>query len=346
MSDFPENRWEIIKQIWRDENNRWLYALTGFILGCLFFPFILVENDILASLFPEALGIFFTVLVIDTIYHHRAEAQEIKRLVRQLKSEHNFIALNALEELGDRVSKGHVSGQAFIGSDLRNAPILNADFRKSLFLYTQFMGVKISGSVFVETTFEMSPLQNSKISNSIFDGSQLNGLRIQNSSFDNVSLKSCSLRNSDFTNTSLHHVDLQNSDIQSASFLLVKFFYCNLSGLDFSYQNLQDIQFIGCDLSNTIFVNAQTFAADFSRANLTGADLRRMDLDISNLTGVDLTDADLTHAFLTTASMDKTTILPDGSSWTPETDIARFTDPSHEKYWRSSDPRSPAYSND
>jgi DNA-binding NtrC family response regulator len=35
--------------------------------------------------------------------------------------------------------------------------------------------------------------------------------------------------------------------------------------------------------------------------------------------------------------------LPDGTNWTPDTGMARFTDPEHPEFWRSDDPGSPAY---
>jgi hypothetical protein len=53
----------------------------------------------------------------------------------------------------------------------------------------------------------------------------------------------------------------------------------------------------------------------------------------SNLLGVNLEGT----------RFDETTILPDGTHWIPETDMRRFTDPNHPNFWRSDDPRSPAY---
>ena len=37
------------------------------------------------------------------------------------------------------------------------------------------------------------------------------------------------------------------------------------------------------------------------------------------------------------------TKLPDGKKWTPDTDMARFTDPEHPDFWRSDFTGSPAY---
>jgi uncharacterized protein YjbI with pentapeptide repeats len=55
-------------------------------------------------------------------------------------------------------------------------------------------------------------------------------------------------------------------------------------------------------------------------------DLTDTDLSLSNLEGAFLTDAYLENADLGEA------ILPDGSKWTPETDMGRFTDGSHPNF--------------
>jgi hypothetical protein len=64
---------------------------------------------------------------------------------------------------------------------------------------------------------------------------------------------------------------------------------------------------------------------------------------------VNLADASLYKAnlqrvkILGTIQLSETTTLPDGSKWTPETDMTQFTDPNHPDFWRSDDPKSPAY---
>ncbi|HLA42281.1 MAG TPA: pentapeptide repeat-containing protein, partial [Aggregatilineales bacterium] len=65
-------------------------------------------------------------------------------------------------------------------------------------------------------------------------------------------------------------------------------------------------------------------AAFFTDANLADADLR----------GVNFTQAHLAHARLEGAQFDETTILPDESHWTPQTNLRRFTDPDHPDFYR------------
>jgi predicted type IV restriction endonuclease len=94
----------------------------------------------------------------------------------------------------------------------------------------------------------------------------------------------------------------------------------------------------GADLSNARLFGVNLERANLDGANLSGADLRNANLKQSNieganLRGTNLTSADLSEAQITLASFDEKTILPDGTPWTPETDIARFTDPNHPDFY-------------
>jgi uncharacterized protein YjbI with pentapeptide repeats len=72
--------------------------------------------------------------------------------------------------------------------------------------------------------------------------------------------------------------------------------------------------------------------------NLQGATLQRARLLRTNLQQANLFDANLQRAILIAvnlqeAYMDEDTTLPDGTKWTPDTDMARFTDPGHPDFW-------------
>lgn len=65
-------------------------------------------------------------------------------------------------------------------------------------------------------------------------------------------------------------------------------------------------------------------AANLENADLRGADLRGAYLEWTNLRGANLTGSWL----------DPTTSLPDTSHWNPASDLERFTDPLHPRFWR------------
>jgi hypothetical protein len=191
-----------IKEIWRQ--HQWLYVAAGFMLGLLSEPLLqYVRTDaggFLQNLVPEAIGIVFTVLIIDGLYQRREQQGLKKQLIRQLRNRDNGLALQALTEI--RAHRWYKDG-TLRGAYLRNTNLQNADLW----------------------------------------GTDLVGAR-------------------------LHHSNLQG----------------------------------------TFFMNA------------------------------DLTDVDFQFS-----EFDETTTLPDGSKWSPDTDMRRFTDPNHPNFWRSDDPRSPAY---
>jgi hypothetical protein len=56
----------------------------------------------------------------------------------------------------------------------------------------------------------------------------------------------------------------------------------------------------------------------------------------ANLHGVELADA----------IFDENTVLPDGTLWTPNTDMGRFLYSLHPDFWRSDEYTSPAYRGD
>lgn len=93
----------------------------------------------------------------------------------------------------------------------------------------------------------------------------------------------------------------------------------NLGGADFYNADLS-----GADLGRVNFQNAR-----LSEANLTGATLRRSDLRGARLRGAILVGADLRDVVF-----DETTVLPDYSTWTPDSDLFRFTDPDHPNFWQ------------
>ncbi len=86
--------------------------------------------------------------------------------------------------------------------------------------------------------------------------------------------------------------------------------------------NLTGIYFGGAilkrgNLRGAILKNANLRDADFSHADLRDADLSGAHMACVNLCGANLTGANLTDANLWGAIFDITTIMPDGSYWTP-----------------------------
>lgn len=120
----------------------------------------------------------------------------------------------------------------------------------------------------------------------------------------------------------LYEVHLEGADLQEA----------DLQEIDFFEAQLQNANFRDSNLDNAILRRANLQGANLTQATLRGADLQE-----ANLQGVDLTNADLQEANLHRAHLDARTTLPDGTTWEPETDLSRFTDPENPLFWKAAE---------
>lgn len=134
--------------------------------------------------------------------------------------------------------------------------------------------------------------------------------------------------------------------------------YCIFSDALFETAALVECNLRRCQMENINMVNGKLMRTNLTQANLQRgvltyvdmhqailalADLRQADLSGANLAGANLRRANLENARLDNAQFDNSTILPDGENWTFETEMSRFTDPSHEDFYRSFDRTSPAF---
>ena len=73
---------------------------------------------------------------------------------------------------------------------------------------------------------------------------------------------------------------------------------------------------------------------DFRNAQLGKVYMQEASLGESDFRGAYLERANLTNAkFINDAIFDETTVLPDGTNWSPDSDLTRFTDPEHPDHW-------------
>lgn len=128
----------------------------------------------------------------------------------------------------------------------------------------------------------------------------------------------------------------------------------NLQGADLSMADLQGAHLLNANLQRANLVMANLRGAYLVRSNLQGADLGMANLQsasmgVSKLQGVNFIEANLKWVDLSHSrrpggeQFDDNTMLPDGTKWVPNADMARFTFPDHPNFWRSDDQFSPAY---
>lgn len=126
--------------------------------------------------------------------------------------------------------------------------------------------------------------------------------------------------------------NLENAYLQMA--------YLKRANLPFA--NLQEANLVEANLEGARLVLTNLTRARLAYANLTMANLHAAKLERADLRYANLRAANLEIAILDNACFNDSTVLPDGTHWTPRIDMERFINPQHPAFWRSDDPRSPA----
>jgi hypothetical protein len=111
--------------------------------------------------------------------------------------------------------------------------------------------------------------------------------------------------------------------------------WANLQEANLRFANLQGVNLGMANLHRAYLRFANLHRAYLGGADLQGAYLRETNLQgaklvEANLHGADLQKANLQGADLFMAKFNEDTILPDGTNWTPDTDMTRFTQPDNQ----------------
>lgn len=100
----------------------------------------------------------------------------------------------------------------------------------------------------------------------------------------------------------------------------------DLEGANLYGTNLRDANFEGASLRGSTLDMASLF-----RANLVGADLRWTNTERTTFAYANLVGANLISSVLDGADFNYAT-LPDGTQWSPDTDMRKFTNPNHPEF--------------
>lgn len=153
-----------------------------------------------------------------------------------------------------------------------------------------------------------------------------------------------SVKGADLRAANLKETDLRDANLEQADLRSVNLEQANLRGANLEQANLDSANLSGVNLENANLEQAYMWNANLEGTSLVGANLERAYMWDVNLEGAYLWDANLERAYLGDVNLEGADLmdatLPDGTKWTPETDMARFTDPSYpdyKNYWHDSD---------
>lgn len=274
----------------------------------------------------EIIGAFVTFILFEKIIGARdrrateqqAFQREIRDLIRRSRSSANDIAKDAVDELRERNllegQRGVLSRQRLREANLMEARLVEANLREANLCKADLRSAELGradlqGADLEYAQLKQANLQQANLSGAKLELAQMDDARLGNADLRRVRMLGAQLRGAELWSVQATQADFREADLDST---------------DLSGANLQ-----GSNLSQ----------ADLRNATLNSADLRGC-----NLLGVHLSGAKGIDA----ARFDEKTILPDAriadvtetgttrydQYWSPEVDMARYTDPRHVDYWQ------------
>jgi uncharacterized protein YjbI with pentapeptide repeats len=275
-------------------NFGWIvFVLIGLSLGFVLFG---PEDGFTTNVYTEAISIVITVVIVNRLVIQREQNEARQRLARQAGSRVREIAVMAVDELRQR---GWLEGPY------------------GLLRYQNISGVNLAGAELSRadlygTTLVGANLEKAHLFDANLTYSDLSGANLTEANLEQACLRKATLRQAKMIKAQLKDTYLINADLSSAQLPEAILSRANLRGAELRDANLYSSNMVEANLAET----------NLTSANLLGANLRR-----ANLTGASLQGSNFFKALLEGA------ILPDGSKWTPETNMARFTDLNHPDFW-------------
>lgn len=221
-----QTRRQEIQQLWKDYKG--LYVIVGVLIGLLIFPFLemLITDlsELLMGLVPEAIGIIFTVMILDRAYQQREAQRRIEdlqqRLIHGAGSKIKDIAVKAIEDL-----RAHdwLKGE---NSLLKGADLQFANLSRANLLYGNLSRANLAGATLT--------------------GANLLG----------ANLRRADLAGANLTEAHLGGANLLGADLRRANLLEAFLFSANLSGANLAGANLDGViweeEFEGKTLTATL----------------------------------------------------------------------------------------------
>lgn len=228
----PENRWETIGQLWKD--NRWLYGLAGFLLGLVFFPALIrLDNnaaELLGDFVPEAVGITFTVGVLNRLADRRVRLEMKRDLIFRMGSSRSDVAVHAVEDLtrhgwlidgslkGANLMRAELQEARMIEANLRGANLMSANLQRAILVKANLQGVRLMEANLQEAHLEYANLQGADLMGAILQEARMTAINLQETILLFANLQGGYLVEANLQGADLRFANLQGANVADATF--------------------------------------------------------------------------------------------------------------------------------
>jgi uncharacterized protein YjbI with pentapeptide repeats/O-antigen/teichoic acid export membrane protein len=227
-----------------------------------------------------------------------------------------------------QLGEAALAGAVLLKAQLQGAQLAGADLRRAALGEANFQGADLKRAQLQQARLSLADLQGADLEGANLEGADLLGARLQEANLVRANLQGAYLGEANLRRALAQNSDLRHATLAGAKLRLVELGGAQLQGARLGLADLQWADLSRADLTR----------AHLLRVKLQAASLRATRLQDANLTGADLAQADLSGAdlrgaLLAECTFDSATTLPDGTGWTPDADLRRFTDPGHPDYW-------------
>jgi uncharacterized protein YjbI with pentapeptide repeats len=269
--------------------------------------------DFYANAGTELISIAITVLIIDRANRKQSEQERLQELALQMGSTDNAFAIEAVRilTLKNWLTDGSLNKANLVRANLINSNLQNASLNESKLIVANLDNAKLDGASLIRAEMQSVQLEKASLVKSNLLGANLYKANMKGAILTEANLSKANLSHCNLQGAFLDETNLTNSNLRSAE-LCNTGIYGDLRGADLTDANLEGAHFWGINLLNGFFV-------------LPDDDTEDVDPELL---------ASQKHGRLLQVTFDQRTVLPDGSFWTPDTDMKKFTSPINPGYFR------------
>lgn len=188
-----------------------------------------LAQDFYANVTAELASISVTILIIDRLNERRQSKEEKQRLIAQMGSPYNQVAVEAVRILrtrnwlqsheleGANLMNADLSGADLTGANLRSAKLDGAKLVGAKVEYANLSGASLRDADLTEADFSYANLQDANLNLAKLTRSHIDHVNFQNALLYAATLIGANAFASDFTNARFN-----DSDLTSANFMETK----------------------------------------------------------------------------------------------------------------------------